>query len=424
MDSQFVFDVLNQDNLRLKSKTLKQIFASKIVYTDKDINQKVMDFATLFSLFNFPILVEKGNKEYYSFEAIKDYYQWLKKAKREKSLDREVETAEDYSVKYMKEFVIICEYADKLFEKTYQRSIDLFNKRFGYDLVSPKPKLLLHFSRKDKFSKEFYYNKELNLFEMGIKFFDQPSRYHEIIIVEEVLKLLVSTTEYKNRIDIVKSVQGSFKWMRDFLPVLVFDSIKVLSNTKQQMEIVKTKSLEKPSKEVEKNLKFINKILLKMDDQARYAKFDYEILKVFINNYFEFMKEEVKTLDKFIEEYNVLEAYTLRNYIKKVDEVDNPALDFVNLLVEYKKNVQVVINYFIERFYLVFVLLYTNKYRVKSYKLDKFTDPNLKIVLKYSKNKKEWDKLFVSVVALNEINKLTRAMYRLHQFINQPIKGA
>lgn len=418
----YVLDRFNQDSIIERAELLRKRFGTRIIYKNSKVNQDVFDFSTLFSAFNFPIIVEfaKESQEYYSFSAIKRYAESLKKAAKERAYDRSIDDAVKFCSKYMNKLVKTCEYFVNIYTKTFKNCIEIFNKSFGFttEIPDPFPRLMIHFAYKDKEKSgpEIEFKKQLMLFRVTPKIFNKENKYHESLFVKQIASLLVVDPTYLKRTDDLSNILSNVEWLQKFSNTILSDMIYVLSQISVRLRSVSVTG--KLFKILRRNIDRVNNNIFKYKEKIPKCKQDYKCMRKFVDTYFKFLEKELNFVTKFADESGAVPAFQLKSYVRIIN-TRKPVIDrYVKVLIEYKKVSLIAVKYFLDRFFIVFQKLYQDKFKAKSLQLEKLKDENLNDISKfYAKNKKAWQKLFISTEALEEMNKVSKEVYALHETI-------
>jgi hypothetical protein len=418
----FVTDRTNQDSLMERAKLLKRYFTKKVVYTDRVVNQNVYDFATLFSSYRFPIVVEftKETQEYYSYEFIKKYTESLKKAAKTRSYNRDIDEAAKFCYKFASKLVEVCEYLKETYSKSFKNCVTLFNENFGFrmSVPHPLPRLLIHLAYKDRATtrKEVILKKEVTMFHVTSRIFDSGSKNHEMLFAEHIPKLLIESTIYLKRKEDLANILENVEWLQGFVPVILSDLINVLGKILSRLKRIHVSGKKKAQKLLQGNIDRMNKWILKYSEKVDGIKNNYNLFKRFVDDFSEFLETELIFLNRFSTEFNIVLSYQLKNYVSKLKKNSTIINNYARILLEYEPITLVSVKYFLERFFLVFETLYQDRFKTRSKRLEEIKDKNLHDILSFNKNKKEiWKKIFVSTISLEEINRVSKQIFNLQK---------
>ncbi len=415
----YVLDRLNQAHLIYYAKLLASRFSTKIVYTDHDLNQKILDFGTLFSSFNFPIVIEsERSDDYYSIFAMKDYLEALRKARKEKSYDRAIDQAVKDAYVYMEHLIKVCDYINKFYVDAFKKSVSIFNEAFGFRIIFPKqlPKMFLHIAYFDPEKKNtpVRYNKEMNVFDVYPVIFKIKNKYYSSLFAREIAKLLVNDPVYLARIDDLRTILKNVEWLQNFKDVFINDVKLFFRFYLKRLEMIKER-VPNFSRVIDVHTSKLNSSVLNItsSDYKRNESFS-KAVNIFLN----VLEKEERFLKVFAVKSNDVEAYLLKNKLKSLLEYKEVLKSFSKTLLSYDEQALLVIRYYLDRFYPVFLAIYTLEYRVPSLHLERYKDKNLKQVCEfYKKRKEEWKDLFVTTAALENLNKVAKGVYSFHKFL-------
>ncbi|RLG18349.1 hypothetical protein DRN75_01970 [Nanoarchaeota archaeon] len=413
-DKDFVLDKLNQSTLRAKCAYLYSIFNNRLVYHDNKVNQAVLDFATLFSSFSFPIILDfDTSEEYYALSKIKEYISYLSKARRLKSFNKSIDDAVKFCYEYGLRLYRFAKSMEKFYLKVYRRTSAMF-KDFGGNLYSKPIKCLLHLSDTDKENQYkgcTYYKRGLDVVGIRRTMFNYSKKYWEAFMVESLAAYLNELPTFLDRKQILSDIYKNVVWLHSFKSVFVKDVLNFVNNL-----ILLVSKFDKNPSMVKSHLKLLKRDLSKLaDSRTNFADF--------VKIYFGLVRSSYVFAKKYSYEYSDVDAYALKNFLSSILGYEDTVMLFADSLVRYNADTLKVIKYVIDNFEIGFLSVYVFKHRCKSKLLESGVSPLSRLLVRfYIKNRKLWNKIFVSSLALEETNSVAKKVYDLHLMLNGRFK--
>jgi len=230
-------------------------------------------------------------------------------------------------------------------------------------------------------------------------------------MVESLAAYLNELPTFLDRKQILSDIYKNVVWLHSFKSVFVKDVLNFVNNL-----ILLVSKFDKNPSMVKSHLNLLKRDLSKLaDSRTNFADF--------VKIYFGLVRSSYVFAKKYSYEYSDVDAYALKNFLSSILGYEDTVMLFADSLVRYNADTLKVIKYVIDNFEIGFLSVYVFKHRCKSKLLESGVSPLSRLLVRfYIKNRKLWNKIFVSSLALEETNSVAKKVYDLHLMLNGRFK--